>query len=417
MAKFVINGGKKLEGEIRVSGAKNAVFPLLAAALLTKEECEFENVPEITDKNVMVDILKDLGAEIVMEQHRLKVKCEKITKSTPSAKLVSKLRGSVLLLGGLFGRMKKVTLPLPGGDNIGARPLDTHIEVFKAFGAKVKMNSKLELETDKIVGNKIVLEESSVTATENAMLVAAVAEGTTVIKLAAMEPHVQHLGEFLNRMGAKISGLGSTTIIVEGVKTLHGAKITLIPDSEEAASMITLAAATGSHIKISSLNPDYLEDYLMKLKKMKVNFEVGKDYVEVFAPSDAYEATKLQCGLYPKLNSDYLPPMAVLATQAKGESLLSEWMYENRISYVSELNKMGAKAEILDPHRVKITGQSSLKGAKMTSYDLRMGMTLVVAALVANGQSEISDIHHIERGYEDLEKRLKAVGAEIKKVK
>jgi UDP-N-acetylglucosamine 1-carboxyvinyltransferase len=248
------------------------------------------------------------------------------------------------------------------------------------------------------------------------MMAAVLASGKTVIKLSAMEPHVVQLGEFLNLMGAKIKGLGSPTIEIEGVDNLHGAQIEIIPDSEQAASLINLAAATKSQITISKLSTSFLEDFLLRMKKMNVNFEVGPDYVKVIPPEGDYIGTKIQAGLYPKLNSDFIPPMSVLATQAKGESLLHEWMYENRQGYVESLNQMGANAKILDKDRVLITGPTKLHGAKITTYDLRMGMTLVIAALVADGQSEISDIHHIDRGYENLEERLRALGADIKRV-
>jgi len=259
------------------------------------------------------------------------------------------------------------------------------------------------------------LEESSVTGTENTMMAASLANGRTMIKLAAMEPHVQFLGEMLSKMGAKVTGVGSPSITMEGAKKLRGVDIRIIPDGEEAASFITLAAATQSHIKVTKLNPDNLEDFLLKLSKMKVNFKVGEDFVEVLEPKGIYQATKIQSGLYPKLNSDFIPPMAVLATQSSGTSIMNEWMYENRLAYATELMKMGAKVEAMDSHNVEITGPTQLMSAKMTSYDLRMGMTLVIAALVAAGESEIDGVEHIDRGYENLEERLIAVGAQIKR--
>ncbi len=417
MSKFIINGGKKLHGEIRVSGSKNAVLPLIAATLLTDEECVLTNVPQIKDVETMVEILQDLGVMANPTDHTLVVKAEKIGKTALNIELVKKLRGSVLIMGALLSRMGKVELPMPGGDSIGARPVGTHISALKLLGAEIiEAEDSLRLEAKELIGRRIVLEESSVTATENVMLAAVLANGQTVIKLAAMEPHVQQLGEFLNLMGANVTGLGTPTITIEGVKKLHGAKIEVIPDSEEAASLITLAAATKSNVKITHLNPESLDDYLLKLEKLKVNFEVGEDYVQINEPKTEYIGTKIQCGLYPKLNSDLVPPMAVLATQAQGETIIYEWLYENRLGYVKELDKMGAHAEIMDPHRVKIIGPTPLTGAKITSYDLRMGITLVIAALVADGQSEIDGIEHVDRGYENLEERLSAVGADIKRV-
>ncbi|MBI4363396.1 MAG: UDP-N-acetylglucosamine 1-carboxyvinyltransferase [Candidatus Doudnabacteria bacterium] len=418
MAKFIINGGRPLNGEITVSGSKNAVLPLMAACLLTEEKCTLHNVPKIADVDAMVSIIKDLGAEAQYEDHTVSISAKNITKHNPHPDLVGKLRASILLLGPLLGRIKRVEIPYPGGDRIGARPINTHVKALNALGASFQTDDTLTFFVpDELKGSKIILEESSVTATENAIMAAVTAAGTTVIKLAAAEPHVQQLADFLNKMGARISGAGTTTITVEGVGKLKGAEIDVIPDSEEGASLVILAAATKSDVKVSRLNPDALDDFLLKIKSMGVNLEIGSDYVWVKPPKNHYKGhPKLQSGLYPKLNSDFLPPMAVLATQAEGETFIYEWMYENRLGYVQELAKMGAKAEILDPHRVKITGPAPLVGQKITTFDLRMGITLVIAALIAKGQSEISDIHHIDRGYENLEGRLQALGADIKRI-
>ena len=416
MPKFVINGGKILTGDIEVSGSKNATLPLMAACLLSQEECVLTNLPNIKDVETMVAIIEELGVKTKREGHSIAIDAKGLNKSEPSRELVGKLRGSLLLLGSLLGRTGRAALPFPGGDRIGKRPIDTHVEAVKALGVKVEENEAFYFSCSRLKGAKIVLEETSVTATENAMMAAVLAQGTTIIKLAAMEPHVQQLGEFLNKMGAKISGLGSPTLIIEGVAKLHGASINIIPDSEESASLITLAAATKSNITILKTNPDFLEDYLMRIKKMGVRFDVGQDYVKVYKPDGEYRATKIQCGFYPKLNSDYIPPMSVLATQAAGETMLFEWLYENRLGYIPELVRMGAKAEVLDPHRVKISGPTPLKGQKITSFDLRMGMTLVIASLVAEGESEISEIQHVDRGYEHLEKRLANLGADIKRI-
>ncbi len=417
MSKFVINGGKKLSGEISVSGSKNAVFPLFAAALLTEEPCRFTNVPEIVDKDVMVEILKDLGVNVEVSDHSVLIEAKNVNKSNLDPKLTSKLRGCVVLLGALLSRVKKASMQFPGGDSIGKRPIDAHLGAFEGLGATASVNGLIEVSCDKLIGAKIILEESSVLGTENAILASVMAEGTTTIKLAATEPHVQQLCMFLNRMGANISGVGTSTLIIIGVKKLRGAEIELIPDSSEATSFITLAAATKSEILISKLNPEFLDDFFIKLKKIGVEFEVGKDFVKVKTPSKNYEAIKIQGGLYPKLASDDIPPMAVLATQAVGTSTMNEWMYENRLGYATELMKMGAKVEALDSHNVLITGPTALKGDKeMKSYDLRMGITLVIAALVATGESEIDDIEHIDRGYENLEARLTKLGAEIKRV-
>ncbi len=416
MDKFIISGGKPLQGKISVSGSKNAVLPLMAACLLTSDTCVLENVPEIRDVSAMAEIFEDLGVTVDYRGRTLTITAKDLSKHNPKPELVSKLRASILLLGGLLPRLKQVELPYPGGDRIGRRPIDVHLQALSVLGVKASVGQNIQVSCSELVGGKIVLEESSVTATENAMLAAVLAKGKTIIKLAAMEPHVQQLAEFLNSMGADISGLGSPTLEIEGATKLHGATVSVIPDSEEAASFITLAAATKSSLLIENLNPDFLEDYLLKIKNMKVNFEVGESFVKVLPPTEPYVGTKIQCGLYPKLNSDYLPPLAVLATQAAGETLMYEWLYENRLGYVPELQKMGGNLEILDPHRLKIQGPAKLYGQKITSYDLRMGITLVIAALVAEGQTEIAEIGHVDRGYEHLEQRLQAVGANIKRI-
>jgi len=416
MSKFIINGGKKLLGEIRVSGSKNAMFPLFAASLLTTEACHFSNVPQIKDTEVMLDLLRDLGAEVTTSDRSVTVKAENITKHEPDAKLVSKLRGSIVLLGALLGRMNEAQISFPGGDSIGKRPIDSHLKAFEDLGATTDVNGTVSVKATELKGAKIILEESSVTATENIILAAAKARGTSIIKLAAMEPHVQQLCEFLNLMGAKITGIGTTTITIEGVENLHGARVAIIPDSNEAASLITLAAATKSEIKVTNLNPEFLDDFLLTMKKMKVNLQVGQDFVQVLPPNEEYIGSKIQCGLYPKLASDDIPPLSVLATQARGESVVYEWLYENRLGYIEPLKQMGANAEILDPHRVKITGPTPLHSGISNSYDIRMGMTLVIAALTATGTSEIGDIHHVDRGYEKLEERLSQLGADIKRI-
>lgn len=416
MSKFVIIGNKPLSGEIAASGAKNAVLPLMAACLLTDENCRLTNVPDIEDVHTMINIMIDLGAEIEFSNHVLNINCRNVIKFNPQPELVSRLRGSVLFLGPLLARFGKAEMPFPGGDIIGSRSIDTHLDAFRALGGKVDLSNCVSISAQKLTGGRIVLEESSVTGTENIMMAAIGAEGKTVIKLAAMEPHVEQLGEFLKLMGAEIKGMGTSTVEIIGGKKLHGAEIAVIPDSNEAAGYITLAAAAKADMKITHTNPEHLDDFLLKLFKMNVNFEVGQDFVHVKKPAFAYKGTKIQCGLYPKLNSDYVPPMAVLATQAEGETIIYEWLYENRLGHIPELVKMGATAEVLDPHRVKIIGPTPLHAQKIKTYDIRMGMTLVIAALIAEGESEISDIHHIDRGYERLEDKLRAIGADIKRV-
>ncbi|HYE22346.1 MAG TPA: UDP-N-acetylglucosamine 1-carboxyvinyltransferase [Verrucomicrobiae bacterium] len=418
MSKFIITGGKELSGEIIVAGSKNATLPLMAACLLTPEQCVLTNVPQIKDVDVMVSLMKELGADIeyIRESKILKIKADKITNTEPPKDLTSKLRASILFAGPLLARFRKVTLHSSGGDKIGLRSIDAHLSGFKTLGVNIEHEGDSTLLSGALTGAVIVLEETSVTATENLLMAAALAKGRTVIKLAATEPHVQQVAEFLNLMGAKVTGIGTPTLYIEGVESLRGAEIKIIPDSNEAASFITMAAATKSNVKVTSLNPDFMDDFLLKLKLMRVNFEVGDVYIQVKPPKEEYKALpKLQVGLYPKLASDDVPVLSVLATQCAGETIIYEWLFENRLGYSTELNKMGANTQILDPHRVKINGPTRLTGVSLACSDIRNGMALVTAALVAEGQSEVSDVHHIDRGYENLEQRLLKLGADIKR--
>lgn len=420
MTKFIINGGKKLSGEISVSGSKNAVLALIPATLLSSEKSTLTNVPDIKDVDTMVALIEKLGAKVTYDKtaKQLTIDPAGVNSYEIDSDLAAQLRASILLVGPLLGRLGKVNLPISGGDKIGVRTIAPHLASLQLLGVSVSDKAGYTFEArEGLTGHKIIMEETSVTATENLLMAAVMARGTTMIRLAAMEPHVQQVAEFLNQMGAKISGIGMPNMIVEGVKSLHGAQASVIPDSNQAATFITLAAATKSHVKVSNINPDFLDDFLLKMKLFGVNFQLGKDFVEVFEPQSEYQAIKkLQVGLYPKLASDDVPPIAVLATQARGETTIYEWLYENRLGYAPELNKMGAKTEILDPHRVKISGPTKLSGSKVNTTDIRMGMALVIAALVADGQSEVDKITHIDRGYEHLEEHLRSLGADIKRI-
>lgn len=420
MSKYIITGGKPLAGEIKVSGSKNAVLPLMAACLLTSEECTLTNVPGIKDVDVMVELLEALGVKVRYDKDlkHIVIKADQVSSTEPKIELTAKLRASVLLAGPLLSRFKSATLQTSGGDRIGQRPIDAHLSGFRMLGASIEnKDGSYVLTSPKLNGQKIVLEESSVTATENILMAASLASGITTIKLSATEPHVQQLAEFLNKMGADISGAGTPTLVVRGVNELNGASIAVIPDSSEAATFITIASATKSSVRVIDMNPDYLDDFLLKLKLMNVNLEIGSDYVEVKPPIKPYQALhKLQVGLYPKLASDDVPVLSVLATQCDGVTTIYEWLYENRLGYSPELNKLGAITEILDPHRVKISGVTPLHGANLVSSDIRNGMALVAAALVASGESEVADIYHIERGYERLDERLTSIGATIKRI-
>ncbi|MBI2633857.1 MAG: UDP-N-acetylglucosamine 1-carboxyvinyltransferase [Parcubacteria group bacterium] len=382
----------------------------------------FHNVPDIRDVAVFLEILKGLGSKVEKGDHGVVIDNSSLKNAEPDPELVRKLRGSVLLMGPLLARFGKVRMPFPGGDVIGARSLDTHFDALESLGAKVNnnQNHSLEIKTNsRLRGGKIVLSESSVTATENALMAASLAEGETVIKLAATEPHIQDLAKFLNSLGTKVSGAGTSTIHIQGVEKLGNSREiehAIIPDSDEVVSLAVLAASTRSDIWIKNVNTEFLDAAILQLRFMGVNLEVGENQIHVQKPTVLYRAAKIQSGLYPKLMSDQLPPFAVLATQAQGTSLIHEWMYEGRLGYINELIKMGANAILMDPHRALIVGPTPLRGAELRSLDIRAGMTVIIAGLVAEGETVINGAEIIDRGYENIETRLQALGADIQRV-
>ncbi|MBI2451285.1 MAG: UDP-N-acetylglucosamine 1-carboxyvinyltransferase [Parcubacteria group bacterium] len=420
--KFIIRGGKKLSGEIRVQGSKNAALPVLAATLLVQETCSLSNIPLIRDVGTILEIFKSLGSKITWTSGDLTIDNSDISNFAPQSDYVRLLRGSVLLLGPLLARFGEVLMPYPGGDAIGARSIDSHLEGFRALGADVSVGEdhflkikapRLASGKPKLIGAKIVLSESSVTTTENLMLAAVLAEGETRLRLCAAEPHVQNLALFLNKMGAKINGAGTPSIDIKGVVRLKGVEHKIISDSDEAMNLTLLGAASRSDFYIRDINPDFLEAGIQKLKEIGVALEIGNDFLRLKPPSSIYQSFKIQSGLYPKLLTDQIPPFSVLATQAQGTSLIHEWMYEGRLGYINELIKMGANAVIMDPHRALIVGPTPFHGAELKSLDVRAGMTSIIAALVAEGESILYDAFNIDRGFEKLDERLRKLGADI----
>jgi UDP-N-acetylglucosamine 1-carboxyvinyltransferase len=306
-------------------------------------------------------------------------------------------------------------MPYPGGDAIGARPLDTHLHAFEALGAVVESDTVIRINGATMEGAHITMDEPSVTATENAILAAVGIPGRTVISLGALEPHVQELIGFLRAMGADIGFRDMVHIEIQGGAPLRGAVYVVNPDELEVSGFAALAAATRSELTIDGVAPRYLDAVFLQLRKMGVVFSHDGDSLRIMKPALGYKNFRIQSGLYPKLGSDHLPPFAVLATQARGVSLIHDWMYENRLRYIPELQKMGATCEILDPHRALITGPVTLAGCAMETLDIRAGMTLVIAALVAEGESSLGQIGHIDRGYEEIDGRLRAIGADIER--
>lgn len=416
MSALIIKGNKKLSGKISVAGNKNSVLPIMAACLLTKEPCVLENVPNISDVKVMAKLLTIAGAKVTgVGTHKLTITAQHLEKTAFPNELTKKLRASVLLLGPMLSRVGKISLGFPGGDIIGRRPLDTHIQALKALGAEVQNEEQTIIATaKKFKGNEIFLEEASVTATENAVMAAVVAEGETVIKRAASEPHIVDLCLFLVKMGAQIFGIGSNLLKIKGVKTLRGTTHSIRPDHIEVGTFAILAAVTKSKLEISPIIPEDLSMILLTIKKFGVNFEV-KNSVLIVKESKLKSVEKVVTDVWPGFPTDLIAPMIVLATQAEGATIIHDWMYESRMFFVDKLLSMGAKAEIADPHRVLVYGPTKLRGQNLDTPDIRAGMALVIAALAAEGKSTIEKAELIERGYENLVERLSKIGAPVEK--
>lgn len=416
--KFIIEGGIPLEGEVITPGCKNAALPIIAACLLTDEECVIENVPNIFDVHVMLDILTDLGAKIQwLDKHTVSIHCQKITKHQLDPEKVRLLRASILFMGPLLARLGKIEMFHPGGCVIGRRPVDVHFEALRNLGATITQDGvNYYAQADKLVGKQMFLDEVSVTATENAVMASVLAKGETIITPAACEPHVVDLVNFLKKMGADIIGEGTHTIKIRGVKKLKGTKYKIIPDQLDAGTFAVAAAATKGHIIIKNIIPLHLECIVHKLKEMGVNLDLRENELEVF-PSPNLKAAKIQIDTWPRLPTDLQAPFCVLATCSQGTSLVHDWMYERRFGYIDELIRMGANITLCDPHRALVTGPTKLYGTKIISPDIRAGVALIIAALIAQGKSEIENIHLIERGYEAIDERLRKLGAKIQKVK
>lgn len=418
MENFEIIGGKKLSGEIEVRGSKNATTPILAATLLTKKECVISNIPLIEDVFRMLEILKSMGSEIKwLGKRTVSVKNENINPDKMDIETVKKLRSSILLLGSLSARFDEFKFYRPGGCVIGARPLDTHFDAMYKMGVEIKQNEKFYfVNARKRKAAKVVLKEFSVTATENAMMLAAAIPGKTVIKISAEEPHARDLGKFLVSLGARIKRSDPHAVEITGAKKLRGARHKVIFDANEAATFLIMGAATGSNIKVKNAREEHLDLVLEKMREFGVNFKVGNDYIEVVPAKNLRAVSKVETRLYPGIPTDIQAPFGVLATQAEGSTLIYDTLFEGRFNYIKELKKMGAKAKTLDAHQVVIQGPTKLKGKTIQSYDLRAGATLLIAALIAEGKTVIKDIYQVDRGYERMEERLRKLGANIKRV-
>jgi len=425
MEKFLIRGGKKLSGSVTVSGNKNEALPAIAACLLTDEPVVLKNVPRIGDVETMLDIMKSQGATIrEITRNQLEIHCKNIKHEEMDQQKCATLRAALLLAGPLITRFDRVVLPPPGGDVIGRRRLDAHFFAFKSLGAEVSVVDKKYLfERSELTGQDIFLDEQSVTATENALMAAVLAKGKTVIRNAACEPHVSGLAKMLNKMGAKISGIGTNILEIEGVEKLSGATHTIGPDYLEAGGYIVLAAITNSEFTINHVNPDDLCVIHSTFKKLGIEYTVQNDQIVVSSgqklkiqPDFAGDIPKIDDGTWPAFPSDLMSIVIVAATQAEGTVLIFEKMYDGRMFFVDYLVSMGARIVLCDPHRAVIVGPAKLYGTNLQSPDIRAGMALIIAALCAKGESSIYNIKQIDRGYEDLERKLQGLGADIKRI-
>jgi len=418
MAKFRIKGGISLSGDIAVGGAKNAALKMISASLLTDEEVILTNVPDIRDIRTLLLILEKLGASVDFLDHKVTICCANVQSSEADYQLVKHMRGSVVIVGPLLARFGSATIPQPGGCLIGSRSIDTHINAFRQLNVEINQEKDLyKFSTTRLSGGTVVLDEMSVTATENALMAAVLAEGNTEIRLGASEPEIEDLSTMLNAMGAKIKGAGSNTISVQGVGKLNGVQHQVIPDRIEVGTFAIAAAVSRGDVKIHNVIPQHLDSFLHVLHQLNVAHSIENGNILHIKPTTIFEPIYIDTRPYPGYPTDLQAPLSVLLTQANGTSRIFETMYEGRLGYTKELEKMGASIKTVDAHTVAISGPTPLYGKHITSFDIRAGATLIIAALIAQGESMIGKIELVDRGYENIENRLRSIGADIERIK
>src|SRR6476661_6942628 len=419
MDKFVIRGGNPLLGTIRVSGAKNAALPAMAAALLTEEPVILENIPQVRDIETTRKLLAAMGAEVELgygrAHHRTTICCRNLVSPEASYELVQTMRASTLVLGPLVARCGRARVSLPGGCAIGARPIDLHIKGLEQLGAKITQDhGYVEATADRLKGGEIVFERITVTGTEDLLMAATLAEGETVLRNCAREPEVADLADLLNKMGASIEGAGTSTIRVQGVSKLNGAKHRIIPDRIEAGTFIIAGAMTGGDLNIAGCEPTHLEAVLGKLREAGVKLKINGESVRVMG-DNPFTAADMSTEEHPGFPTDCQAQYMALATQAEGTSIITENIFENRFMHAQEMVRMGANIKI-EGRRAVVRGKSQLSGAAVLASDLRASASLVLAALVADGETIIDRVYHIDRGYENIEEKLRGVGAQIRRI-
>ena len=414
-SRFVVNGGKKLKGEIEVKGAKNAALKVFAASILTSGTIRIKNVPEVEDIVRMSELLKNLGVEVIHLKHgEYQITAAKIKTSAINSEIAKKLRASIVVTASLLARTGNVKFPHPGGCVIGERPIDVFLDGYKALGAKINYNNGLYSIKGKLTGAKFIFSNISVTGTEAMLMATSLAKGKTILKNCACEPEIESLANFLNSCGAKIQGAGTPFIMVEGVESLTGGEYKTIPDRIEAGTFAILAAATKSNILIKNCEPEHLDSLWNVLKKAGVRLKISKNIVEII-PSQL-KTVNIKTHEYPGFPTDLQAPICVLLTQTEGQGLVHETIFESRLFWLDDLKRMEANILMHDPHRISIQGPTKLRARDIESPDLRAGMAYLIAALCAKGKSTINNIYQIDRGYEKIEERLRKIGADIKRI-
>ncbi len=415
MEQYVIRGGNRLEGKVEISGAKNAALAILAAAVMSDETVTIENVPDVRDTRIVLEAIKEIGAVVErVDKHTFKINGSTIFTTTVDYEYIKKIRASYYLLGALLGKLGNAKVALPGGCNIGSRPVDQHIKGFKALNANVQIeHGMICADTEKLIGSHIYLDVVTVGATINIMLAACLAEGSTIIENAAKEPHVVDVANCLNCMGANIKGAGTDVIRIKGVEKLHGTTYSIIPDQIEAGTFMIAAAATCGDVLVNNVIPKHLEAITAKLIEIGCEVEEYDEAVRVIGHEELHH-TNIKTLPYPGFPTDMQPQAAVLLTKCKGTSIVTESIFENRFKYVDELTRMGANIKV-EGNAAIITSVDRLTGVQVTAPDLRAGAALVIAGLMSEGTTAIDDIKYIERGYEDFDSKLRGIGAEMVK--
>ncbi|NLO99527.1 MAG: UDP-N-acetylglucosamine 1-carboxyvinyltransferase [Clostridiaceae bacterium] len=417
MDKLLIRGQKRLKGEVTISGAKNAALGVLPAALLLSDVCTIENVPDILDISILRGIMESLGARFEdIDKNTIRIDTRKVNSYMATTPDMHKLRGSYYLMGALLGRFKRAIVTFPGGCNLGVRPIDQHIKGFESLGAKVEIeHGYIKLTANKLIGSSIYLDVVSVGATINIMLAAVKAEGLTTIENAAKEPHIVDIANFLNAMGADIKGAGTDIIRIRGVKSLKGNVVhSIIPDQIEAGTFMIAAAATKGDVLVKNVIPKHMESLTAKLIEMNVRVEEFDDSIRIYV-KDKLSKVNIKTLPYPGFPTDLQPPAAILLLRAEGISTITEGIFENRFQYIEELKRMGANIRV-EGRMAVIEGGSKLSGAPIKAHDLRAGAACVIAALIAEGETELTNVHYLDRGYENIVEKFSKLGADIRRI-